>query len=463
MSVRAVVLAAGQGTRMRSERPKVLFEVAGRALVSWVVDAVAAAGPDEIVVVVGHGADAVRERIGDTVATVTQEEQLGTGHAVMVALAALGDVTGDTLLIVPGDTPLLRPESLLRLLEAHRGAGVPATLLTSVMGDPTGYGRVVRRDDRVVAIVEERDADDEQRGIREVAVSTYAFEGGALSRVLERVGRDNAQGEYYLTDAVALLAEDGGVAAVPGADPDEVQGVNGHGQLARVAEVMRERINGDLMERGVWMQDPARTYVDATVELEPGVRLYADVHLEGRTTAAAGAEIGPGAFVRDSTVGPGARVWYSVVRGAAIGEGAEVGPYASLRPGTEMLPGSKIGTFVETKAATIGHRSKVPHLSYVGDATIGEDSNIGAGTITCNYDGYRKHATTIGDRVNVGSDTMLVAPVEVGDDAWTGAGSVITRNVPPGALAVERSQQREVPGYAARRARQAEQEKAEDP
>ncbi len=462
MSVRAVVMAAGQGTRMRSPQPKVLFEVAGRALVSWVVDAVAAAGSDEITVVVGHGAESVRDRVG-AVSTVVQEEQLGTGHAVMVALEALGDVSGDTILVVPGDTPLLRPESLAALLEIHEREGASATLLTAVMGDPTGYGRVVRRGDRVAAVVEERDADDEERAITEVAVSTYAFDGAALATALDAIGRDNAQGEYYLTDVIAVLAGDGGVAAAAGADPSEVQNVNSHDQLARVAAAMRDRINQGLMEDGVWMQDPARTYIDAGVAVEAGARIYPDVHLEGETRVAAGAEIGPAVFARDAVIGHNAKVWYAVLREAKVGEGAEVGPYASLRPGTEMMAGAKIGTFVETKATTVGKGSKVPHLSYMGDATIGEDSNIGAGTITCNYDGYRKHPTTIGDRVKIGSDTMLVAPLEVGDDAWTGAGSVISKDVAPGSLAVERSQQREVPGYAARRARQAEREEAEEP
>jgi bifunctional UDP-N-acetylglucosamine pyrophosphorylase/glucosamine-1-phosphate N-acetyltransferase len=463
VSVRAVVLAAGQGTRMRSELPKVLFEAAGRPLVSWVVDSVASAGLDEILVVVGHGADAVRDRLGEGVGTVTQAEQLGTGHAVMVALEALGDVTGDTILVVPGDTPLLRSESLIALLETHESEGADATLLTAVMEDPTGYGRVVRSDDRVAAIVEERDAEADQLAIGEVAVSTYAFSGAALERALGEIGRDNAQAEYYLTDVVAVLANGGRVAAAAGADPVEVQGVNSHDQLARVSAALRSRINGAWMESGVWMQDPVRTYVDAGVQLEAGSRLYADVHLEGDTRVGAGAEIGPAVFARDSVIGPDARVWYSVLREAVVGEGAEVGPYASLRPGTEMMPRSKIGTFVETKATRVGPGSKVPHLSYMGDAVIGEDSNIGAGTITCNYDGYHKHATRIGDRVKIGSDTMLVAPVEVGDDAWTGAGSVISKDVSPGSLAVERSPQREVPGYAAMRARQADREGTKEP
>ncbi|MBU1492805.1 MAG: bifunctional UDP-N-acetylglucosamine diphosphorylase/glucosamine-1-phosphate N-acetyltransferase GlmU [Actinobacteria bacterium] len=453
MSVRAVVMAAGKGKRMNSDTPKVLFEVAGRPLVSWVVDAVAAAGIDEITVVVGHGARAVADSLPEGVRTALQSEQLGTGHAVATALETMGDVTGDTVLVVPGDTPLLRPESLRGLLDA-RGAA-DAALLTAEVPDPTGYGRVIRDGDRVEAVVEERDATDAQRAITEVAVSTYAFDGAALAAALVEIGNDNAQGEYYLTDAIECLARRGMVRAVAGADPDEVQGVNSLAQLAAVEAMMRRRILTGWMERGVWMQDPARTYVDASVSLEAGARLYADVHLEGGTSVAAGATVGPGVFAADSVIGPGARVWYSVLRSARVGKDAEVGPYASLRPGTVMETGSKIGTFVETKATTIGAGSKVPHLSYMGDATIGERSNIGAGTITCNYDGYEKHATVIGDRVRIGSDTMLVAPVEVGDDGWTAAGSVISKDVAPGALGVERSPQREVAGYAARRARRA--------
>ena len=453
MSLRAIVLAAGKGTRMKSDRPKVLFEVAGRPLISWVLDAVAGASPDEVVVVAGYGGEEVRAVLPDGVRAVTQEPQLGTGHAVMVALEAMGQVGGDTILVVPGDTPLLRPETLQALVAALEGR--PAALLTTVMGDPSGYGRVLRDGDRVVGIVEHRDATPGQRDIREVAVSTYSFDGAALAGALSGLGRANDQGEYYLTDAVAALAARGEVRGIPVEDPAEVMGVNSHGQLAEVAAVVRHRINASWMAAGVEMLDPDRVYLDASVTLAAGARLYPEVHLEGRTTVAAGAEVGPDVFAVDSAIGPGARVWYAVLRGAEVGEGAQVGPFASLRPGTRLEAGAKIGTFVEAKATVVGRGSKVPHLSYMGDAVIGEDSNIGAGTITCNYDGREKHQTVIGDRVFIGYDTMLVAPVAVGDDATTGAGSVITRDVAPGALAVERAEQRELPGYAARRAKKA--------
>jgi bifunctional UDP-N-acetylglucosamine pyrophosphorylase/glucosamine-1-phosphate N-acetyltransferase len=459
MSVRAIVLAAGRGTRMKSPLPKVVHEAAGRPLVAWVLDAVAGLEPAETVVVVGYEADRVREVLPPGVSTADQREQLGTGHAVMAALEQMGPVSGDTVVVVPGDSPLFRAATLAALLEGHRGAD--ATLLTARVADPAGYGRVLRDGDRVVGIVEEGDAGPQQRAIDEIAVSTYAFDGDALTEALGRIGRDNHQGEYYLTDAIGILAAEGTVRAVAAADAGEVLGVNSHDQLAAAAAVLRRRINAGWMEAGVWMQDPERTYVDAGVRLAPGARILADTHLLGSTSVEEGAEVGPGVYAADTRIGAGARVWYSVARGADVGPGAQVGPYASLRQGTVLLEGSKAGTFVETKKTTVGKRSKVPHLSYVGDATIGEDTNIGAGTITCNYDGHDKHPTVIGDRVFIGSDTMLVAPVSIGDDAVTGAGSTITKDVEPGALAVERSTQKQLPGYAAKRARRTRHEDGE--
>lgn len=458
MTVRAIVLAAGKGTRMKSDLPKVLHPVAGRPLLSWVVDAVAGTGPDELMVVVGHGADDVAAVLPDGVGSVVQEKQRGTGHAAAVGLDGLAEVSGASVLVVPGDSPLITSPTLGTVLRAHRDNDAACTLLTARLADPTGYGRVVREDGRVVAIVEEGDVDEGQRAIDEVAVSIYVFDGAALRDALGRIGTDNEQGEMYLTDVIALLAGGGGVETVAAAEPDEVLGVNSHDQLARVQGVLRARINRKWMQAGVWMEDPDRTYIDDGVALEEGVRLYAGTHLEGSTTVAADAEVGPDVLVQDGVIGRGARVWYSVIRGAEVGEEVEVGPYASLRPGTVLHKGAKAGTFVEVKASIVGAGTKVPHLTYLGDATVGEDSNIGAGTITCNYDGFDKHETVIGNRVFIGSDTMLVAPVEVGDGAFTGAGSVITRDVSPGALGVERSPQKEVPGYAERKARLAEAE-----
>lgn len=382
---------------------------------------------------------------------------MGTGHATMVAYESLDIGDGDVVLVVPGDSPLLRSETFGRLLDAHAAGDVSCSLLTTRMPDPAGYGRVVRKDGVVTAIVEESDADEATRAIDEVAVSTYAFAGAALGNALGRLDDDNHQGEYYLTDVVGMLASDSSVGAVM-TGHEETLGVNSHDQLAAVDAVMRRRINAEWMRQGVWMQDPDRVYVDATATLEPGARVYPGVHIEGDSRVGPDAQIGPDTFLLDSSVGRGSRVWYSVLRGAEVGDAVDVGPYASLRPGTVLREGSKAGTFVEVKASEVGQGSKVPHLSYIGDTTIGEGSNIGAGTITCNYDGFQKHRTVIGSRVFVGSDTMLVAPVELGDGSFTGAGSVISKDVAPGALAVERSPQKEIPGYADRRARIVESE-----
>lgn len=453
MSVRAVILAAGQGTRMRCDLPKVLHTVAGRPIVAWAVEAVLGAGADQVAVVVGHGSDLVAAALPDGVVPVAQETQGGTGHAARVALEALRPAADDVVLILPGDSPLLGADTLSSLLALAEASGAAGALLTARLPDPTGYGRVVRDGASVVAIVEHADADEATRKIDEVAVSTYAFRADALEKALGKIRPQGAKGEEYLTDVIALLAADGGVVALAAGDHTEALGVNTHHQLADVDAVMRQRINRSWMEAGVWMQDPATAFVDAGVSLEAGVRLMAGVHLEGATRVAAGAVVGPQVFAADSTIDAGSHVWYSVLRGVTVEQDVEVGPFASLRHGTVMRRGSKAGTFVEIKASEVGEGSKVPHLSYVGDASIGSGSNLGAGSITCNWDGERKHRTVIGDGVFIGSDTMLVAPVEVGDGAYTGAGSVITRDVAPGALAVERSQQRELPGYAERRSR----------
>ncbi len=454
MATRAVIMAAGQGTRMKSALPKVLHEVAGRPLVSWVLEAVAATEPDEIVVVVGHESEAVRERLPDGVRIAVQEQQLGTGHATRVAIEAMDAGPDDDVLVMPGDTPLVSGATLAGLLAAHRDRGAAATLLTTELDDPAGYGRVLRAGDgSVLGIVEDRDADPRQLDIREVGTSMYVFRFATLAAALDRIDSDNAQGEEYLTDVIAVMAGDGERLAAVLGEPVEVAGVNSMQELAAAAAVMRSRINAGWMEEGVWLVDPDRVYVDADVVLSAGVRLYPGVHLEGGTVVAAGAEIGPECHVRDSRIGEDATIRFAVLDGAEVGARASVGPYAVLRPGTVLGAESRAGTYVEIKKSIVGDRTKIPHLSYIGDADIGDDSNIGAATVTCNYDGYQKHRTVVGDRVRVGSDTMLVAPVEIGDDAWTGAGSVISKDVPPGALGVARSTQKNIPDYAARRKR----------
>jgi bifunctional UDP-N-acetylglucosamine pyrophosphorylase/glucosamine-1-phosphate N-acetyltransferase len=456
MSVKAIILAAGQGTRMKSDLPKVLHHVAGRPLVSWALAATHDAGIDDVAVVVGHGAERVTGLLPDSVTVAVQEEQLGTGHAARIGVEALSVAGDDTVVVLPGDMPLLTAGSVAALLEAR--SGTPAAVLTAVVADPTGYGRV-RRDaaGTVTGIIEEADATDEEKTIGEVSSGVFAFDAAVLGELLDALEPDNAQGEYYLPDIVARLAGEGRPPAAVRIAAEELTGVNSHEQLAAAGRLMRDRINRYWMAAGVAMIDPDRVYIDAGVVLEPGAKLYPGTHLEGATVVGADAEIGPDVFVRDSIIGSGSRIWYAVLRNARVAARVEVGPYASLRPGADLADESKAGTFVEIKQSTIGPRSKVPHLTYLGDATLGEEVNIGAGTITCNYDGFAKHRTIIGDRAFTGSDTMLVAPLEIGDDGWTGAGSVITQDVPSGALAVERSQQKVIPGYAERRRRKAQE------
>jgi bifunctional UDP-N-acetylglucosamine pyrophosphorylase/glucosamine-1-phosphate N-acetyltransferase len=451
MRLLAVVLAAGQGTRMKSEKAKVLHTAAGRTLLGWVLDAIGGLGPDRTVVVVGHEGDQVAAALPNGIDSVVQMERLGTGDAVRVAVEALGPLSDtDTVLIVYGDMPLITADLLDRTRAAR--ADRAAAMVTVNHPNPFGYGRIVRdRDGGFDRVIEEADATPTERHITEVNAGVYAFAGDRLTVALGKLSAHNSAGEYYLPDVLPVMIDLGGEVAIVSAQPDEVLGVNSQGQLAAAEAALRRRINHRWQSEDVWMQDPDRVYIDAGVSLAGGVRIYPGVHLEGSTTVAEGAVIGPEVFALDSSIAASARVWYSVLRSAQVGPGAEVGPYASLRPGTVLKADSKAGSFVEMKNTTIGEGAKVPHLSYLGDATVGARSNIGAGTITCNYDGYDKHSTTIGEDAFIGSDTMLVAPVVIGDRAFTGAGSVITNDVEPGALAVERSAQVEIPGYAARK------------
>ena len=452
MGVKAVVLGAGSGTRMKALLPKVVHSVAGRPMIRWVLDAVALLDPEQTVVVVKPEADQVRAVLPEDVTPVVQSRQLGTAHALQVALGSITLDPDDHILVVPADTPLITSTTLGRLASRHRRTGSAVTCVTANMEDPTGYGRVLRDGwDRVQRIVEHADTTTREREINEINGGVYMFDGEFILDAIGHVERNNAQGEYYLPDVVAILNAEGHGISAYRTDAEELAGVNTQDQLAAVAATMRCRINQAWMRRGVWMQDPTRVYVDATVSLEAGVRLYPGVHLEGETSVRSGAEIGPDAYISDSRVGPGARVWYSVVRGATLGADVEVGPYASIRPGAEFREGSRAGSFVEVKNSVVGSGAKVPHLAYVGDAEVGNQANIGAGAITANYNGFEKHRTRIGDRAQVGSNTVLVAPVEVGDDAFIGAGSAITRNVSDGALGIERATQREIPGYAKRR------------
>lgn len=453
-----VVLAAGAGTRMRSNVPKVLHSICGQTLLGHVLAAVHGLPGARTAVVVGAGREQVLPTLPATVRPVVQPEPGGTGQAVRLAiesLAAAPDAGGltaeDLLLVVPGDTPLLTTATLARVIAAADAR--TAAMLTAELDDPTGYGRVLREaTGQVRAVVEERDADAATRAVSEVATSVYAFPLTALAAALRRVTTDNAQREEYLTDAVTLLRQDGvPTVAVPATDRSEVLGVNDRVQLAAARRALWDRLLHRAMLAGVTVVDPASTYLGVAVSLEPDSVIFQNTQLHGTTLVESGAEVGPNVTLRDTAVRAGARVRDAVCEGAEIGPGAVVGPYTYLRPGTVLGAGAKAGAYVEIKASTVGEGSKVPHLSYVGDARIGRRSNIGAATVFVNYDGTAKHPTEVGDDVRVGSDTMLVAPVRIGDGAYTAAGSVITSDVPAGALGIGRARQRNVEGWVARR------------
>jgi bifunctional UDP-N-acetylglucosamine pyrophosphorylase/glucosamine-1-phosphate N-acetyltransferase len=439
----AVVLAAGEGTRMRSGTPKVLHPLCGRPMVLHVVDALAELPLQRIVVVVGHGAESVTKTLQEQLVTevpvefVEQRVQRGTGDAVSVALTVFDDLDAeDDILVVPADAPLVRAETIAKLATEHRMQDAAAAILTAFVPEPFGLGRVVRdKEGRVAKVVEHSDATPSERDINEINTSIYCFRRGLLAPTLRRLSPENAQGEYYLTDAIAVLRDAGHkVIALEMEDPAEAIMVNDRVQLAEAEVELRGRINRIWMLGGVTMVDPATTYIDATTELEPDVRLLPGTILEGRTIVGAGAVLGPDVHLTDVVVGERVRMSKSVARECEIGDGCEIGPYAYLRPGTRLASGVKIGTYVEVKNSEIGADTKVPHLSYVGDADVGADANLGASTITANYDGERKHRTKIGDGVHTGVHTSLVAPVEVGDGAETGAGSVVTHDVEAGRL-----------------------------
>ena len=441
-----IVLAAGGGTRMKSKTAKVLHEIGGRSMVGHVLAAVGALEPSQVVAVVGHQ----REQVGPHIQALrpdailaVQDDQQGTGHAVRIAIEAAGTSSG-TVLVVYGDTPLLNGDSLRDFAQEHEAAQSAVSVLSGVVDEPFGYGRVVRNDEGdVESIVEERDATPQQRDIREIGSGIFAFDAEFLVDVLPRIGNDNAKGEYYLTDAVGLARETGlTVTAFPIDDVAQTQGANDRVQLADLGRELNQRIVEQWMRDGVTVMDPATTWIEADVQLATDVILLPGTHLLGATVVGEDAVIGPDTSLKDCEVGAGARVVRAHGELAVIGDGANVGPYASLRPGTELGSGGKIGTFVETKNAQIGAGAKVPHLSYVGDADIGEGSNIGAGTIFANYDGNHKHHTSVGKGAKTGANNTFVAPVTIGDGAMTGGGAVVRRDVPPGNLAVSGGPQR---------------------
>lgn len=459
--VTVIVLAAGEGTRMRSAAlPKTLHAFAGRSLLGHVLAATAELAPTTTAVVVGHRREQVLAHLADIAPSavgVVQDEQHGTGHAVRVALERLearGVAVVGTVLVVPGDAPLLTAGTLAELLTEHEARQAAATMLTSVVPDATGYGRVLRGGDGaedVLGVVEHADATPAQLEVREVSALVYAFDAALLRAAATELSTDNAQGEEYLPEVLSILLRQGRTVAARLAPAAEIAGVNDRVQLAAAHRAYNDRLLDQHMRNGVSVIDPATTWVDAGVELSPDAVLRPNVQLHGTTRIAADAVIGPDSTLTDTVVGRGSSLERTVARQATVGAGVTVGPFAYLRPGTVLADEVHIGTYVELKNSDVGVGSKVPHLSYVGDASIGEHTNIGAATVFVNYDGVSKHRSTVGDHVRTGADNMFVAPVSVGDGAYTAAGTVVTIDVPPGALGVARARQRNVAGWVQRR------------
>ncbi|MFO7577126.1 MAG: bifunctional UDP-N-acetylglucosamine diphosphorylase/glucosamine-1-phosphate N-acetyltransferase GlmU [Pelovirga sp.] len=448
----AVILAAGKGTRMRSAQPKVLHAICGRPMLYYPLTAARAAGFADLKVVIGHGAGQVTEAFPDQDITwVEQTDQLGTGHALMCAAESLRGYSG-ALLLLCGDVPLLKGETLQQLYSYHRQEQAAVTVLTARLPDPHGYGRIIRDGEQVVAIVEERDADDMQRQVTEINTGTYLFDTVFVLEALKGLNKNNAQGEYYLTDVVAAaIAAGKDTRALCVDDPTEVMGINDRRQLAEAEVLMRWRINADHLYGGVSMVDPTTVYIDEGVELGNDTLLHPNVHLRGRTTIGRNCVIEPGVVVVDSQVAAGTHLKAgSVIEGSQIGPQCIIGPMAHLRPGTSLQGQNKLGNFVETKKAQFGEGSQASHLTYIGDAVVGRNVNFGCGTITCNYDGVHKHQTTIEDDVFVGSDTQFIAPVHIGRNSLIAAGTTVTKDVPADALALSRVEQRNIAGWRLR-------------
>jgi bifunctional UDP-N-acetylglucosamine pyrophosphorylase/glucosamine-1-phosphate N-acetyltransferase len=448
----AIVMAAGKGTRMKSERPKAIIPLLGQPLTSYVMRALEGAEVEQIIVVVGHGAEEVQQALGDRYTYALQVEQLGTGHAVMQAIPHLPS-DAEYVLIAAGDSPLITPEVFRSLHETARETQAACVLATALLDDPTGYGRILRdASGNVVGIVEEKDASPEQKAIREVCTSFYCFRADALRDALPRLSNQNAQGEYYLTDVIGILANHGArIVTWQSPDPTLLIGVNNRWELAQAGNALRRRILKQLSMDGVTIIDPATTYIEPTVQIGRDTVVEPNTHLRGNTTIGANCTLGPDLYLQDCTVGDGCHLFRSHIVQARIHSDVSVGPFAHIRPGTVLHNGVRVGDFVEIKNVEIGEGTKVLHLTYLGDATIGKDTNIGAGTITCNYDGERKHRTVIGDGVFVGSHATLIAPLTIGDGAYIAAASPITDDVPPESLAIARSYQTIKAGWVRRR------------
>jgi bifunctional UDP-N-acetylglucosamine pyrophosphorylase / glucosamine-1-phosphate N-acetyltransferase len=431
----AVVLAAGKGTRMKSNRAKVLHTLCGVPMVNYVIEAIRPLVPERLLVVVGHQAELVEAVLPEDAQPILQKEQLGTGDAVRVALGALEGEEEGVLLVVNGDGPLISERTLGELVERHRSAGVGATVLVAELDDPSGLGRVVE-EAGVVRIVEERDTTETEREIQLVNLGLYAFDLSEIRDAIARVASENDQGELYLTDVLEIIGRRSRAVTYRLKNPEEANLVNDRSQLARAEEILRRRILDAHMRDGVTVRDPVSTHIEASVEIGRDTVILPGTFLRGNTKIGSDCVIGPSTDLLDTAVGDGALVEHSVGRGAEVGPGSSVGPYAFLRPGTVLGPEVKVGAYCEVKNTRVGRGSKVPHLSYVGDAEIGEDANLGAGTITANYDGVNKNRTKIGDKAFTGVNTNLIAPVTIGDGAYLGAGSVVNKDIPPGKLAV---------------------------
>lgn len=437
MKLAAVVLAAGQGTRMKSTLPKVLHPIAGKPMVNWALDTVSETGAEPIVLVIGHGADQVRQTVGARAMFVEQTEQRGTGHAVLQARETLRG-KADTILITYGDMPLIKTTTLQQLVARHTATHATITMLTLIADDSMAFGRIVRDvNQRVIGIVEEADATTAQLAIKELNCGVYCFDAEWLWGRLDQLKPSGKKSEYYLTDLVAIaVTEHCPIETIISHDVDEMIGVNTRVQLAQAEKIMRTRINEMWMLAGVTLIDPATTYIDAAVEIGPDTIIEPNTYLRGKTKIGTNCQIGPNTIIRDSQIGDECRILSSDLTQAIVEDHVQTGPFARLRPGAHLGRGVKVGNFGEVKNSYIGDESHIGHFSYIGDTQMGKRVNVGAGTITCNYDGKRKHRTVIGDDVFIGSDTMLVAPVTIGDRARTGAGSVVTKDVPPDSLAV---------------------------
>nr|PZN06046.1 MAG: bifunctional UDP-N-acetylglucosamine diphosphorylase/glucosamine-1-phosphate N-acetyltransferase GlmU [Bacillota bacterium] len=447
----AVVLAAGEGTRMKSEVPKVLHKICGVPMLGHVISQAKKAGAKRVIVVVGRGAEEVKRAFAEQeVEFVLQAEQKGTGHALMQAEDAVK--SEDTVLVLYGDMPLITAETLKSLFEFHARNQAAATVMTARVKDPSGYGRVIKEGNRVLAIREEKDASPEERAIDEINSGIYCFNREKVFNALEQVNNDNVQGEYYLTDVVEILNRQGEkVLAFEAQDPDEVQGVNDRNQLAQAQAIMQKRIIRSLMARGVTFLNPDTCVVDEGVEIGRDTVIYPGVILEGKTRIGEGCTIVGYTRIIDSVVGNRVEITMSHIRESVVEDGVKIGPFVNLRPGTHLMAGVKVGDFVEIKNSKVGENSKVPHLSYVGDADIGRNVNIGAGVIFVNYDGFKKHRTVVEDGAFIGCNSNLVAPVRIGQGSYVAAGSTVTKDVEEGALAIARSRQENKPGWVKKR------------